>query len=270
MTRSLGNWLLREPLVHFFLLAAALFGVDFLFSASQKTRIVIDRQTAEYLVRQQEDLELRTLSEQEREETIQAYVEDEILYNEAYRRGLDRGDSRMRRNLILKMRGLLTGDLGEPTETELKQFFEAHRDRFSRSASFSLEHVYFERVDEVPDTLLEQLNGKADSTPGGVDSSGLVRQMSGMTQHAIAGAFGPVAAREIVEIEDARWHGPLESPDGVHFVRVVGRTPEVKASYESVQQYLRGDWLMDRSRSAIRSEVERLRDDYEILVEPDS
>jgi len=246
--------------------------VDLLFSTSQKTRIVIDRQTAEYLVQQQEDLELRTLSEQEREETIEAYVEDEILYNEAYRRGLDRGDSRMRRNLILKMRGLLIGDLGEPTEAELKRYFEANRDRFSRPASFSLERVYFERahferVDKVPDTLLEQLNGDPDSTTGSLDFSELVRQMPNMTQRAIVGAFGPVAAREIIGADDARWHGPLESPDGVHFVRAVGRTPEVEASYESVQQYLPGDWLMDQSRSAIRSEVERLRDDYEILVE---
>ena len=57
---------LKEPLVHFFVLAALLFAVERYFAAGQKTPIVVDQATADYLIRQREDLELRTLSAEER------------------------------------------------------------------------------------------------------------------------------------------------------------------------------------------------------------
>ena len=106
--------LVKEPLFHFLLLAALLFVLEHVFSSTQKEKIIVDQQTAEYLVKQREDLQLRKLSPAEREVTINSFVEDEILYNEAYKRGLDKSDSRMRRNMILKMRGLLMAISNSP------------------------------------------------------------------------------------------------------------------------------------------------------------
>lgn len=89
----------HEPLVHFLALAALLFVLDQVFSSTQKEKIIVDEQTADFLIKQREDLELRKLTPEERQETIAAFIEDEILYREAYKRGLDKGDTRMRRNL---------------------------------------------------------------------------------------------------------------------------------------------------------------------------
>lgn len=262
--------LLREPMLHFFLLAGVLFLIEQAFTASQKTQIVIDVRTADFLVKQREDLELRVLSPEERADTIDAYVEDEILYTEAYRRGLDRGDSRMRRNLILKMRGLLTGDLAPPTEKQLQQFFEENRERFARKESLTLDHVFFEDITVVPEDLLISLNEGLDPASVGSDAFELRRRMPNMTAKYIAGTFGANAAREIMDIGDEYWHGPFESARGVHFVRVVERFPAQQASFEDVERYLEGDWLMQQSRKAIREEVDRLRDGYEILLESDT
>lgn len=262
--------LLREPLVHFFALAALLFLINEIVSSTQKTQIVIDQQTADFLIRQREDLELRVLSEGERTETINAFIEDEILYNEAYVRGLDRGDSRMRRNLILKMRGLLSGDVGEPTEEELRAYFESNRSRFARPESLSLAQIFFDDPTAVPVDLREQLDAGLDPVMVGTDSLQFRRSMPTMSRRYIVGTFGPDVARAIIAIDDDAWHGPLESAQGVHFVRVVERHPEVQAEFEFVERYLQGDWLMDRSRAAIRAEVEKVRPDYDIVIERDS
>ena len=109
-----ARWL-REPLLHFAVLAGLLFVIDYWASERQRDEIVVSQQTIDYLIKQREDLELRQLAAEERQDTIDQFIEDEILYAEAYKRGLDRGDSRMRRNLILKMRGLLAGEISEPT-----------------------------------------------------------------------------------------------------------------------------------------------------------
>lgn len=262
--------LLKEPLVHFLLLAGLLFGVEQYFAAGQKTRIVVDPATADYLIRQREDLELRTLSAEERAEVIDAYVEDEILYQEAYRRGLDRGDSRMRRNLILKMRGLLTGDLPEPSEEDLRAWFEANRDRFSRPATLDLQQIYFQDPATVPADLPARLQAGANPASFGESDMAQLQQLPEISQRFLVGTFGPVAARAILAIDDEAWHGPFTSVSGVHFVRVLARNPEVQATFEAVRPYLQGDWLMDQSRKAISAELARIRDDYEIVIETDS
>ena len=48
----LVDQLRREPLVHFLVLAALLFALDSVFSSTQKPKIIVDRQTAEFLIQQ--------------------------------------------------------------------------------------------------------------------------------------------------------------------------------------------------------------------------
>lgn len=267
--RGLRLNLLREPIVHFFALAALLFALEAYFSAGQKTQIVVDQETAEFLIRQREDLELRVLDGRERAEVVDAYVEDEILYNEAYRRGLDRGDSRMRRNMILKMRGLITGALEVPDDAELKAYFEENPEKFIRPARYDIEQIYFESMAAVPvepDVFLEQLQGGLE-VPGAGSEEIPRRRMPRMTRTFIIGSFGPEAGKAILAIEDDAWHGPFEAVQGVHYVRILGRVPEARADFDAVRNYLQGDWMMERSRSLIRAEVERVAPDYEVLIE---
>ena len=257
----------REPLVHFLVLAALLFGLDYVFSSTQKQKIIVERQTAEFLIQQREELELRRLTPEERRETIESYVEDEILYSEAYKRGLDKGDSRMRRNLIVKIRGLLIGDVKPPTEKELRNYFEANRAKFARPATQSLEQVFFSDPSKVPSGLLGELRQGRDPTT--VGETGLVsgRTLPRASQQRLVGTFGAETARAILAIEDDQWHGPFESPRGAHFVRVVRREPAQEASYESVKSYLEADWIMAQSRKAIEQEIDRLRDAYHVIIQ---
>ena len=135
---------------------------DYVFSSAQKEKIVIEQQTVDFLIKQREDLELSKLSAEERRKTVDSFVEDEILYKEAYKRGLDKGDSRMRRNMILKMRGLLVGDIKEPTDTELREYFEANRAKFDLPPTLSLEQVYFSDPSKMPDDVLRDLRTGRD------------------------------------------------------------------------------------------------------------
>lgn len=260
--------LLREPMLHFFVLASALFLINQALSVTQKTRIVVDAQTAERLIRQREDLQLRVLTAEERADTIAAYVEDEILYAEAYNRGLDRDDSRIRRSLILKMRGLLTGDITPPSDTELRQFFEENQQRFAREASLTIDHVYFGDAAAIAQGLLDRLNAGLDPATVGDNTFELPRRIQGMTHEAVTGTFGRDAAGHILRIRDERWHGPFLSARGAHIVRVVERHPARQATYDSVRPYLEGDWLMQQSRKRIREEVDRLSAGYEVVIEP--
>ena len=259
--------LVREPLLHFLVLAAILFAFDAYWSATKKEKIVVDRQSAEYLIEQREFLELRELTPAERKNTIDAFIEDEIMYREAYERGLDKGDTRMRRNLILKMRGLLAGDIRTPSEEELREFFDANTERFTRPATVSLEHVLFSDPTRIPDGLLAELRAGRDPASVGEDRMDLPRLLPFMSQKNLVRTLGPDATRAILDIDDDRWYGPFESMHGGHFVRIVDRAAPVKASFDDVSGFLEGDWRLQRSRQAIEQEVEQLSDDYEIVIE---
>jgi hypothetical protein len=236
--------------------------VEAYFSAEHKPQILVDQATADFLIRQREDLELRELNPAERKDVLDAYVEDEILYREAYRRGLDRGDSRMRRNMILKMRGLLTGALTVPDEAELQAYFDENREKFRRAARYDLEQLHFDTSVTVPEDL------DAFLAAGGDAQAGVQRRrMPQMTKTLIAGSFGPEAGRAILAVADDAWHGPFTSDLGIYFVRLLGFEPEAEAQFETVRNYLQGDWLMEHSRSLIRAEVERVAPDYEVIIE---
>ena len=173
----------------------------------------------------------------------------------------------MRRNMILKMRGLLVGEIKQPTEEELRQFFDENRERFSRPATRSLKHVFFSDSRNVPENLLQRLRAGLDSSNVGKSGLNVARRLPRLSQREIAASFGANAAREILAIEDDQWHGPFESHHGVHFVRIVGREPAREARYEDVKPYLEGNWMLMNARHAVGQEIERLRDNYDIVIE---
>ena len=94
--------------------------------------------------------------------------------------------------------------------------------------------------------------------------------MARVSQRLLVGTFGAEAARSILAIADDQWHGPVESVQGVHFVRITDRTPEVQSNYDDVKLYLEGSWTLAQSRKAIEQELERLQENYEIVIEDGS
>lgn len=263
----LGWFISREPLIHFVALAAMLFVVEYFWASKRKDTIVVDRQTRVFLINQREELALRKLTLSERKQVIEAFVRDEILYREAYKRGLDK-DARMRRNLIRKMRGLELAKIKlTPTKAELRRFFEENRARYRRPPTLSLQHLYFRKEADLPDGLLARLRGGLDHTGVGTLMPGLGRSIRDAPARRLASIFGSNAARAILALKDRRWHGPITSPRGVHFVRIVERTPAVLARFEDVKRYLRSDWALAQSRLAIDRAVAALRANYEIIIE---
>ena len=247
--RILRKPFFHEPLVHFVVLSALIFALEHFWSSGQKEKIVVDQQTADFLIKQREDLELRKLGPEARQKVIDAFIEDEILYREAYERGLDKGDTRMRRNLILKMRGLLMGEVRNPTEVELKQYFEANRAKYRRPATLSLEQVFFRDPSEVPKGLLHELRAGRDYQTVGESLYPYGRSLLRVSQRELVAIFGSDAARPIAALTDQQWYGPFESNTGVHFVRIVDRQPTQEPPYEEVKSYLEGEWPIIQSRA---------------------
>ena len=256
----------REPLVHFTFLAALLFLANDLWSDADREVIRVDRTTQETLIQQRTDLLLRPPTAEEREEVIASYIEDEILWYEARRRGLDQ-TSRIRQQMVRGMRYLLLGDPPQPTEAELRIFYEEEKSRFEQPPALTLEHVFFSDPDTVPEATLAALRNGADPTKLGEFNVDLGRMIPLLAQRQLVQLFGPDGARRVLAIEDDSWHGPIPSPRGAHFVRIAKRHPVNVGSFEEAAPYLEGDWAMARQREILDQEFEVMRRDYRIIIE---
>ena len=98
--------LLREPLLHFLVLGAALFG---LFSMVEKkgaeapTKIVISASHVANLADRFARTWRRPPTQQELQGLVEDYIRDEIFYREGRAAGLDRDDTVIRRRVRQKM-----------------------------------------------------------------------------------------------------------------------------------------------------------------------
>ena len=153
--------LLREPLVHFLVLGAAIYLVAGR-GADHPDRIVVDEGRVAMLARSFEATWRRPPGDAELERLIDDYVMEEVLYREALALGLDRDDLVVRRRMRQKMEFLNDGlEARTPSEPELQDFLAANPERFRVPSRVSFEQVFVnperEGADERAARLLARL-----------------------------------------------------------------------------------------------------------------
>ena len=150
---KISTFIRREPMVHFTILAVLLFVAHAYWADAGKEVIRVDSAAQDFLIQQRSDLLLRPLTRDEKQEVIDNYVEEEILWHEARERGLDQ-TARIRQQMIRGIRFLLMSDVPTPTEAELRSFYESDKERFTPPPALTLDHVFFTNAFDVPADLL--------------------------------------------------------------------------------------------------------------------
>ncbi len=257
-----------EPLIHFLLIALLLFLADGMLNGDRREEIRVDSDTLDFLVKKRSEMLLRELSEEERKELLEGYIDDEVLVREAYERGLDKG-GRMRRQLVMKMRTLLAEEPPEPTEVDLRAYYEAHAERYGLPERVSFQHLFFIADDGISPDLAERLKVQADPPDVSVLDPILGRFPKQRSERELRSYLGEDAATALFAIVDEQWHGPIPSARGIHFVRVTERLPAQQPDFETIAAYLVEDWQLSRQKAAMADKVAEFRGKYRIFT-PDS
>jgi len=127
--------LLREPLLHFLLIGAALFVLYGLLNRGQSgapREIVISEARVEALAENFATVWMRPPTADELKGLIDDYVAEEVYYREAVAMGLDQDDTVIRRRLRQKMEFIAedVAAAAEPTDAQLQAYLEQHADKF--------------------------------------------------------------------------------------------------------------------------------------------
>lgn len=264
--KRIWHSLSREPLLHFFGLAVLLFALNAIIPSDNREVITIDVATQEHLYKFEEDILLRKPNKEERDAIINSFLEDEILVREAKRRGFD-DNARVRGLLIKNMRFFLQTDLPEPSNEDLKQFFQANLTLFETPASITYDQVFFKNPESVPDNILSRLKSGEDHKKMGNYDTFPTPRIVKISRRNIATTFGPKESRAILAIENKDWYGPFPSSYGVHFLKIVEYHNASQAKYKDIKDWVKAEWTRAKHQENKDRELKKIRSGYRVEIE---
>ncbi|MBW1751355.1 MAG: peptidyl-prolyl cis-trans isomerase [Deltaproteobacteria bacterium] len=272
--------LIREPLLHFLVIGAALF---FLFSQvggpeiETDNRIVITQADLDRLA----DVWLRRTgrppTSQDRKRQLDHFIRDQVLYREALVMGLDKDDAIVRRRLSQKMEYLFN-DLSatvEPDEAELNSFLTDNVSKFTVPATISFRHIYLDPnsrgqgVYGDAEKLLAQLHDPAGVTDAASksDRSLLPYDYSEEREKQLASLFGGSFATQLFALPTGSWQGPIDSRYGVHLVYVKSHIMPRLPQLSEIRERVSSEWKAEKQRKTGELFYQSLLQRYEIVLD---
>lgn len=279
MSRALAR-LAREPLLHFAVLGALLFALFALVGrepGGSPQRIVVTRETQAHLAARFERSWQRPPTPAELEGLVAEHVREEILVREARALGFDRDDVVVRRRLRQKLELLAeaAGRSAEPGEEELAAFFAERREHHRIEPRFSFRQLGLSRdrrgaaLARDAEQLLARLQAEEAAEP---DARGDPLPLPAALEEASASEverlFGAPFAARLAELPLGAWSGPVESPFGLHLVRIEARSPGRDPALAEVREAVLRDWRAAQAEAAVEALYQELRAGYEVVVEP--
>ena len=272
--------LLREPLVHFLVLGAGVFGLFALVgdrSEIEPDEIVVGAGQIERMSQAWRKTRMRPPTQPELEGLIRDSIKEEVLYREALALGLDQDNAVIRRHLRQKME-FLSEDIAaqtEPDEETLQAFLDANPDKFRTDPQITFQHIYFswdKRGDlAAPDALqaLGTLNG--DETDQQIlqlgDPLPLPHSVELYPLREVANLFGREFAGQLMTVDTGQWLGPVASGFGLHLVFIDEHIESVLPDLVAVRDAVAREWREEQRQSVNEVFYETLRTRYNVVIE---
>lgn len=268
----------KEPLLHFLIVGGLLFVVfDFLPSKDlDDAEIMVgDDELVGFILARDPRLNqnsasqlLISLDKIRRDQLIEDYIREEVMYREAVSLGLDQNSYGARRRLIAQLEYINQGfiyDSLELKEEELEGYFEKNRNRYLVPSVVTFTHVYFSRdlhdvaINDLAKAELKKLNNinlpfHLAASRG--DHFLFHRNYVNKNEQEIASHFGSSFASNVFEIEQAgpAWQGPLQSDYGSHLILVASKNQGYLPNLDEVKTRV----IDDVTQMRVREELDRL------------
>ena len=272
--------LLKDPLLHFLLLGAAVFVLFQWFANPSSDRdqtrdIVITAGRIQALSQSFEKVWQRAPTEAELDGLVQEHIREEVLYREALAMGLDRDDTIVRRRLRQKME-FLSEDLvrlEEPEDVELQAFLTAHAERFRLESRFSFRQVYVNANDRGASAeadalaLLETLQAHNGDAAHIGDRLMIPHHFDNEPEREVARALGTQFLQALHDIPLGSWQGPIVSGFGLHLVHLSHRTESTVPALAEVRDAVLREWSAAKRKQANEAFYDTLRSRYTVTID---
>ena len=247
-----SEWL-REPLLHFIVLGAVLFGVDH-FIAGQKDdphTIVMDAAVDNEAKRVFQASRGRPPNEEELRALRQVWLDNEVLYREGLALELDRGDTAIRERVIFKALSVIDAGTKRPPYDEkvLREWFEKNRAKYDEPARYDFQEAVLagESTEAAVRAFVSALNsGTAPDVEAGL------RVFTGRPHGNLVQSYGTEFAAALEASPSGEWRA-IQSKDGWRAMRLESSSAAKPADFEQLRGVVLQDWTdatMAEQRSA--------------------
>ena len=273
--------LYRDPLLHFAVAGALLFSGYALMNrgetdAPSTEPVHIGNGEVRWLKETFANQWQRTPTDDELRGLVAGFLEEELLAREAKTLGLDQNDTIVRRRLAQKLTFLIddTSRVAEPSDEELRQFYNANAERFRLESRISFTQIFFnpERRPQAEKDAKAAL--VLISTAGGNDRTGtmgdptmLAPEFQDVDAQTISNLFGPDFARSVFLFKPGSWAGPVKSGYGEHLVQITDLRPATLRPFLEVRPKVLEEWRRQRENQTKTQYLGKLREKYGVVTD---
>ena len=283
----------KEPLLHFLVLASALFVLHSAVSHedvdADAKQIVVDENSlltfVQYRTKSFEPVtakkQLESFSETELKKVIDDYVREEALYREAKMLGLGNNDYVIKRRLIQKVDYVARGfaeSFNQVSDEDVQKYFEENKEQYFIEPRITFTHVFFNSERHgaakakslAEQKLLELQKTKATFNDASKHGDRFLYGLNYVERSElyIESHFGAEMTKQVFAAEPSKsaWYGPILSDHGAHLVMVtqkqVGRMPTLNEVRTRVAQEAQRAIVEERAKEA----TQQIVDSYNIDI----
>ena len=270
----------QEPFLHFIILGTLLFFI--MYRNDMDSSENIDR----VLVVNQEDVSKvltfwakehnSTPSNRELERLLREYKQDDILYQEALRRDLDKDDRAIKKLLVDKLKYTMSDSVNitEVSSDVLKEYFNQNRDKFAKESQINLTfaHIYLNPQEHINvDADAEKLLKKIKSLPYTNSMSKLGdkfyagNHFDALSKIELSKSFSRSFIDELIKLPQNRW-SLLKSGFGVHLVYMVDVSKK-NVNFKDVKERVKRAYIIEKNRNAYKLFFNNVKEEYKIIIE---
>lgn len=174
---------------------------------------------------------------------IVKWTQNEVMYREAKKMGLDQGDEMIRNRLVLKMQNVLFNSvtIEVPPDEELKTWFEEYRNNYDTPARYSVEQFYFSPFSQDQLQQAQSLASKITDGQPPETFQGKVRVYPNRPAGSLSGMFAAGEVESLIEAPINHWQ-TVKSDKGLHLARIVSKQEPQLANFEDIKNQVIKDW----------------------------
>jgi peptidyl-prolyl cis-trans isomerase C len=262
----------REPLAHFLLIGALLFGGLTVMKSLRRPVVRLEAQDLNQLASYWEVQMQRPPNKVELAGIIRDRIDEELLAREALRLGLDKDDMIIRRRLAQKM-AFATDDVAqtkEPNEADLRTYYARTAERYAAPARVAFQQVFFsgDRPHGGAAKAAAQALQRAEEDQREPEGDPFLFPLAydDVSLQDLLRDYGTAFVKALETAPIGTWQGPVLSPYGWHIVKVTARRKPADVSFAAVRGQVRDAYLADRRAEANAAFLRDLRKRYRVVV----
>ena len=227
----------------------------------------ISRQRFEEIINVLDDQSNLELTLEKKNLIRERLIDEELLIQRAIELDLVRNDPLVKGNLIQTMFQYIvnSNELVDPSETELREYFNKEKDYFSSGKRYKLKNYTFRNLSDAETARNFLIQSNLENFLKLVETENAINLPNVfLTPQKIRDYLGPKVLEELPNLEKGDFSNIFEINQVPSIVICIDILPDKNPKFEEIIEQIKNKFIRDREDNLVKEYIENLRNFYEI------